>query len=207
MEAISIGAEESAAAAVGEARRSLPPARPPSPGAGSGRLQLGVRARCGNGRRGDRLGRSGRDGSRRPAPRVRRPRRSSLSPSSGGGSHRSSSSSSPRAAAPPDPRGPAAPPGPRAPPRRQRQRQLPRPAGGGNMASAGNATEPETSSSAGGGQGHPGRAARSGGGRWRRTGGNRRAAAPDREYLQRPSYCDAAFALEQISKVHSISYF
>ncbi|NXM56277.1 PTC1 protein, partial [Illadopsis cleaveri] len=29
---------------------------------------------------------------------------------------------------------------------------------------------------------------------------NRRAAAPDREYLQRPSYCDAAFALEQISK-------
>ncbi|XP_050185401.1 LOW QUALITY PROTEIN: protein patched homolog 1-like [Myiozetetes cayanensis] len=67
------------------------------------------------------------------------------------------------------------------------------------MASAGNASEPETSSSAGGG-GHPGRAARSGGGRRRRTGGNRRAAAPDREYLQRPSYCDAAFALEQISK-------
>ncbi|XP_009326471.1 PREDICTED: uncharacterized protein LOC103920453 [Pygoscelis adeliae] len=32
------------------------------------------------------------------------------------------------------------------------------------------------------------------------------AAAPDREYLQRPSYCDAAFALEQISKVHSISH-
>uniref|UniRef100_A0A8B9YXR5 SSD domain-containing protein n=1 Tax=Buteo japonicus TaxID=224669 RepID=A0A8B9YXR5_9AVES len=28
----------------------------------------------------------------------------------------------------------------------------------------------------------------------------RRAAAPDREYLQRPSYYDAAFALEQISK-------
>ncbi|XP_048147153.1 protein patched homolog 1 isoform X2 [Corvus hawaiiensis] len=67
------------------------------------------------------------------------------------------------------------------------------------MASAGNASEPETSSSAGGG-GHPGRAARNGGGRRRRTGGNRRAAAPDREYLQRPSYCDAAFALEQISK-------
>uniref|UniRef100_A0A8D2N2M9 Patched 1 n=1 Tax=Zonotrichia albicollis TaxID=44394 RepID=A0A8D2N2M9_ZONAL len=39
-----------------------------------------------------------------------------------------------------------------------------------------------------------------GGGRRRRTGGNRRAAVPDREYLQRPSYCDAAFALEQISK-------
>ncbi|NXO82329.1 PTC1 protein, partial [Sitta europaea] len=54
-------------------------------------------------------------------------------------------------------------------------------------------------SSAGGG-GHPGRAARNGGGRRRRTGGNRRAAVPDREYLQRPSYCDAAFALEQISK-------
>ncbi|XP_075266874.1 protein patched homolog 1 isoform X4 [Opisthocomus hoazin] len=68
------------------------------------------------------------------------------------------------------------------------------------MASAGNASEPETSSSAGGGGGHPGRAARSGGGRRRRTGGNRRAAAPDREYLQRPSYCDAAFALEQIAK-------
>ncbi|NXY19647.1 PTC1 protein, partial [Atrichornis clamosus] len=67
------------------------------------------------------------------------------------------------------------------------------------MASAGNASEPETSSSAGGG-GHPCRAARNGGGRRRRTGGNRRAAAPDREYLQRPSYCDAAFALEQISK-------
>ncbi|NWW22033.1 PTC1 protein, partial [Falcunculus frontatus] len=67
------------------------------------------------------------------------------------------------------------------------------------MASAGNASEPETSSSAGGG-GHPGRAARNGGGRRRRTGGNRRATAPDREYLQRPSYCDAAFALEQISK-------
>ncbi|NWZ80151.1 PTC1 protein, partial [Poecile atricapillus] len=67
------------------------------------------------------------------------------------------------------------------------------------MASAGNASEPETSSSAGGG-GHPGRAARIGGGRRRRTGGNRSAAAPDREYLQRPSYCDAAFALEQISK-------
>ncbi|NXD57446.1 PTC1 protein, partial [Corvus moneduloides] len=67
------------------------------------------------------------------------------------------------------------------------------------MASAGNASEPETSSSAGGG-GHPGRAARNGGGRRRRTGGNRRAAVPDREYLQRPSYCDAAFALEQISK-------
>ncbi|XP_015470511.1 protein patched homolog 1 [Parus major] len=67
------------------------------------------------------------------------------------------------------------------------------------MASAGNASEPETSTSAGGG-GHPGRAARIGGGRRRRTGGNRSAAAPDREYLQRPSYCDAAFALEQISK-------
>ncbi|XP_071280911.1 protein patched homolog 1 [Agelaius tricolor] len=67
------------------------------------------------------------------------------------------------------------------------------------MASAGNASEPETSSSAGGG-GHPGRAPRNGGGRQRRTGGNRRAAVPDREYLQRPSYCDAAFALEQISK-------
>lgn len=73
------------------------------------------------------------------------------------------------------------------------------------MASAGNASEPESSSIAGG-SGHPGRAARSGGGRRRRTGGNRRAAASDREYLQRPSYCDAAFALEQISKVHSISH-
>lgn len=143
---------------------------------------------------------------------MKRPRRSSpsSSPSPGGGGGSSggssprSSSISPRPAAPPAPRGPAAPPGPRAP-ARQRQRQLSRPAGGGNMASAGNASEPETSSSAGGG-GHPGRAARNGGGRRRRTGGNRRAAAPDREYLQRPSYCDAAFALEQISKVHSISH-
>ncbi|CAH6795737.1 Ptch1 [Phodopus roborovskii] len=38
-----------------------------------------------------------------------------------------------------------------------------------------------------------------GGGRRRRTGGLHRAA-PDRDYLHRPSYCDAAFALEQISK-------
>lgn len=35
----------------------------------------------------------------------------------------------------------------------------------------------------------------------RRTGRNGRAAPPDLEYLQRPSYCDAAFALEQISEV------
>ncbi|MBN3282508.1 PTC1 protein, partial [Polyodon spathula] len=35
----------------------------------------------------------------------------------------------------------------------------------------------------------------------RRTRGNRTTAtATDLEYLQRPSYCDAAFALEQISK-------
>ncbi|XP_074991914.1 protein patched homolog 1-like [Calonectris borealis] len=69
------------------------------------------------------------------------------------------------------------------------------------MASAVNVLEPETSSGAGGGGGgHPGRAARSNSRRRRRTGGNQRAAAPDREYLQRPSYCDAAFALEQISK-------
>uniref|UniRef100_A0AAY4A849 SSD domain-containing protein n=1 Tax=Denticeps clupeoides TaxID=299321 RepID=A0AAY4A849_9TELE len=36
----------------------------------------------------------------------------------------------------------------------------------------------------------------------RRTGGRARcrAAAPDLEYLQRPSYCDAAFALDQISQ-------
>ncbi|XP_057643013.1 protein patched homolog 1 isoform X1 [Chionomys nivalis] len=38
-----------------------------------------------------------------------------------------------------------------------------------------------------------------GGGRRRRTGGPHRAV-PDRDYLHRPSYCDAAFALEQISK-------
>ncbi|KAM4754098.1 protein patched homolog 1-like isoform 2-T2 [Cyanocitta cristata] len=67
------------------------------------------------------------------------------------------------------------------------------------MASAVNVLESETSSSAMGG-GRPNRAARSESGRRRRTGGNQRAAAPDREYLQRPSYCDAAFALEQISK-------
>lgn len=35
----------------------------------------------------------------------------------------------------------------------------------------------------------------------RRTRRNGRAAPPDLEYLQRPSYCDAAFALEQISEV------
>ena len=46
----------------------------------------------------------------------------------------------------------------------------------------------------------PGRPA--GGGRRRRTGGLRRNAVPDWDYLHRPSYCDAAFALEQISKVH-----
>ncbi|XP_062854396.1 protein patched homolog 1 [Trichomycterus rosablanca] len=34
----------------------------------------------------------------------------------------------------------------------------------------------------------------------RRTRRNGRAAPPDLEYLQRPSYCDAAFALEQISE-------
>lgn len=35
----------------------------------------------------------------------------------------------------------------------------------------------------------------------RRNRGNYRTAAADLEYLQRPSYCDAAFALEQISEV------
>ncbi|XP_023998540.1 protein patched homolog 1 [Salvelinus sp. IW2-2015] len=34
----------------------------------------------------------------------------------------------------------------------------------------------------------------------RRNRGNYRRTAPDLEYLQRPSYCDAAFALEQISE-------
>uniref|UniRef100_A0AAZ3RN85 SSD domain-containing protein n=1 Tax=Oncorhynchus tshawytscha TaxID=74940 RepID=A0AAZ3RN85_ONCTS len=34
----------------------------------------------------------------------------------------------------------------------------------------------------------------------RRNRGNYRTTAPDLEYLQRPSYCDAAFALEQISE-------
>uniref|UniRef100_A0AAY4A8A6 SSD domain-containing protein n=1 Tax=Denticeps clupeoides TaxID=299321 RepID=A0AAY4A8A6_9TELE len=34
----------------------------------------------------------------------------------------------------------------------------------------------------------------------RRSAGSCRAAAPDLEYLQRPSYCDAAFALDQISQ-------
>ncbi|XP_051703119.2 protein patched homolog 1 isoform X2 [Oryctolagus cuniculus] len=64
------------------------------------------------------------------------------------------------------------------------------------MASAGNAAEPQDRG--GGGGGALGRPA--GGGRRRRIGGLRRAAAPDRDYLHRPSYCDAAFALEQISK-------
>ncbi|XP_066897296.1 protein patched homolog 1 isoform X3 [Kogia breviceps] len=64
------------------------------------------------------------------------------------------------------------------------------------MASAGNAAEPQDRG--GSCSGAPGRPA--GGGRRRRTGGLRRNAAPDWDYLHRPSYCDAAFALEQISK-------
>ncbi|XP_019278986.2 protein patched homolog 1 isoform X2 [Panthera pardus] len=67
------------------------------------------------------------------------------------------------------------------------------------MASAGNAAEPQDRGGGGGScSGAPGRPA--GGGRRRRTGGLRRNAALDRDYLHRPSYCDAAFALEQISK-------
>ncbi|KAM5260214.1 protein patched homolog 1 isoform 1-T1 [Hipposideros larvatus] len=66
------------------------------------------------------------------------------------------------------------------------------------MASAGNAAEPQDRGGGGSYSGAPGRPA--GGGRRRRTGGLRRHAAPDRDYLHRPSYCDAAFALEQISK-------
>ncbi|XP_032979300.1 protein patched homolog 1 isoform X2 [Rhinolophus ferrumequinum] len=66
------------------------------------------------------------------------------------------------------------------------------------MASAGNAAEPQDGGGGGSCSGAPGRLA--GGGRRRRTGGLRRHAAPDRDYLHRPSYCDAAFALEQISK-------
>ncbi|CDQ80248.1 unnamed protein product [Oncorhynchus mykiss] len=34
----------------------------------------------------------------------------------------------------------------------------------------------------------------------RRNRGNYLSTAPDLEYLQRPSYCDAAFALQQISE-------
>lgn len=41
----------------------------------------------------------------------------------------------------------------------------------------------------------------------RRTRRNGRAAPPDLEYLQRPSYCDAAFALDQISEVLLAFYF
>ncbi|XP_020749913.1 protein patched homolog 1 isoform X2 [Odocoileus virginianus] len=69
------------------------------------------------------------------------------------------------------------------------------------MASAGNAAELQDRGGGGGGgscSGAPGRPA--GGGRRRRTGGLRRNAVPDWDYLHRPSYCDAAFALEQISK-------
>uniref|UniRef100_A0ACB8EQL1 Uncharacterized protein n=1 Tax=Sphaerodactylus townsendi TaxID=933632 RepID=A0ACB8EQL1_9SAUR len=66
------------------------------------------------------------------------------------------------------------------------------------MASAVSTSEPE--SGEGGGCREPDRAGR-GGGRRRRTGGNRRVAPPpDLEYLQRPTYCDAGFALEQIAK-------
>ncbi|XP_072815266.1 protein patched homolog 1 isoform X2 [Vicugna pacos] len=66
------------------------------------------------------------------------------------------------------------------------------------MASAGNAAELQDRGGGGSCSGVRGRPA--GGGRRRRTGGLRRTAAPDRDYLHRPSYCDAAFALEQISK-------
>ncbi|XP_036187301.1 protein patched homolog 1 isoform X2 [Myotis myotis] len=66
------------------------------------------------------------------------------------------------------------------------------------MASAGNAAEPQDHGGGGSWSGAPGRPA--GGGRRRRTGGLRRHAVPDRDYLHQPSYCDAAFALEQISK-------
>uniref|UniRef100_A0A803TGT4 Patched 1 n=1 Tax=Anolis carolinensis TaxID=28377 RepID=A0A803TGT4_ANOCA len=83
------------------------------------------------------------------------------------------------------------------------------------MASApSSASEPENSSSSSGGGGagpqtEPGGSSTSSGSsrrrrqRWgRRAGGERAAAAvlPDREYLQRPSFCDAGFALEQIGK-------
>ncbi|XP_006867699.1 PREDICTED: protein patched homolog 1 isoform X1 [Chrysochloris asiatica] len=68
------------------------------------------------------------------------------------------------------------------------------------MASAVNAAEP-LDRVGGSGSGAPGRpAGGGGGGRRRRTAGLRRPAAPDLDYLHRPSYCDAAFALEQISK-------
>ncbi|XP_026530262.1 protein patched homolog 1 [Notechis scutatus] len=71
---------------------------------------------------------------------------------------------------------------------------------GGNMASAVNASEPESSGDCGGGGCRvPDRLGRSGS-RRRRIVENRRAAPPDLEYLQRPSYCDAGFALEQIAK-------
>ncbi|XP_070598891.1 protein patched homolog 1 isoform X2 [Erythrolamprus reginae] len=86
--------------------------------------------------------------------------------------------------------------------------QQPRRLCGGNMASAVNASEPESSGDCGGGGGGDGggvqdRLGRSGGRRRRRIAESRRAAAaapPDLEYLQRPSYCDAGFALEQIAK-------
>lgn len=82
------------------------------------------------------------------------------------------------------------------------------------MASAVNASEPESSGDCGGGAGGgggggggggccrvPDQLGRSGSRRRRRIVENRRAAPPDLEYLQRPSYCDAGFALEQIAKV------
>ncbi|XP_049750812.1 protein patched homolog 1 isoform X3 [Elephas maximus indicus] len=68
------------------------------------------------------------------------------------------------------------------------------------MASAGNAAEPQDRGGGSGCSGAVGRPAGGGGGRRRRTAGLRRPAAPDLDYLHRPSYCDAAFALEQISK-------
>ncbi|XP_039199809.1 protein patched homolog 1 isoform X4 [Crotalus tigris] len=88
-------------------------------------------------------------------------------------------------------------------PKQQQQQQPPRRRlCGGNMASAVNASEPESNGDCGGGGGCrvSDRLGRSGSRRRRRIVENRRAAPPDLEYLQRPSYCDAGFALEQIAK-------
>ncbi|XP_040844670.1 protein patched homolog 1 isoform X2 [Ochotona curzoniae] len=76
------------------------------------------------------------------------------------------------------------------------------------MASVGNAAELLEDRGGGGSGSGSGSGALGwsvGGGRRRRVGGLRRATTaaatvPDPDYLHRPSYCDAAFALEQISK-------
>lgn len=80
------------------------------------------------------------------------------------------------------------------------------------MASAVNATEQGRGNGGGRSPGGEGGGGGSGctdpdrPGRRRRTGGNKADQPPELQYLQRPSYCDAGFALEQIAKVLLLSF-